>query len=162
MDKTTEEPKTIIADDVEISGSIKCTGGVRIGGKMSGDLTCAGDVLVEKTSQIKGNVTVNSVVVLGAIKGNITARERIELKGTARVAGDIKAKRLVVEEGVTLIGKSEIAPSDSASGEMSMDMDAGGTASDDAAKSGDDEVKAAGQTARGPAGNRPAQLFGRK
>ena len=162
MDKTMEEPKTIIAEDVEISGSIKCTGGVRIGGKMSGDLTCAGDVLVEKTSQIKGNLSVNSVIVLGAIKGNIMAKERIELRGTARVAGDIKAKRLVVEEGVTLIGKSEIAPSESASGEMSMDMDAGGVASDDAVRTGDDEAKVAGQALRSPVGARPAQLFGRK
>ncbi len=121
MDKTAEEPRTIIAEDVEISGSIRSTGGVRIAGKLGGDLTSAGDVLVEKTCQIKGNLSVNSVVVWGAIKGNITAKERIELKGNARIAGDIKAKRLVVEEGVSLIGKFEIAPTDSAAGDLSAE-----------------------------------------
>lgn len=156
-----EEPRTIIADDVEISGSIKCTGGVRIAGKLGGDLICAGDVLVEKTSQIKGNLSVNSVVVLGAIKGNIVARERIELKGNARVSGDIKAKRLVVEEGVSLVGKSEISPSESASGEMVLDMDAPAAAGDDTAKS-DDEAARTGSPARGAMAGRPSQLFARK
>jgi cytoskeletal protein CcmA (bactofilin family) len=160
MDKTMEEPRTIIADDVEIGGSIKCTGGVRIGGKMNGDLTCAGDVLVEKTCQIKGNLAVNSVVVLGAIKGNISARERIELKGNARVAGDIKAKRLVVEEGVTLIGKSEITASEAGSGEIALEMEGIGAGSDDAAS--DDAAKAGGQPIRGAVGGRPSQLFARK
>ncbi len=158
-----EEPRTIIADDVEIGGPIKCTGGVRMAGKLSGDLTCAGDVMVEKSSQIKGNLTVNSVVVLGAIKGSILAKERIELKGNARVAGDIKAKRLVVEEGVSLSGKIEITPSESASGEMTMDMDApGAAAGDEAAKTDEDGTRTGNPAARSALGNRPSQLFARK
>lgn len=163
MDKTMEEPRTIIADDVEIGGPIKCTGGVRMAGKMSGDLTCAGDVLVEKTSQIKGNLAVNSVIVQGAIKGNIVARERIELKGNARVAGDIKAKRLVVEEGVSLSGKIEITPTDSASGEMTMDMDSPGSAAgDDTVKVDEDGSRTGSPAVRGAVGGRPTQLFARK
>jgi cytoskeletal protein CcmA (bactofilin family) len=105
---------------------------------------------------------VNSVVVLGAIKGNIVAKERIELKGTARVAGDIKAKRLVVEEGVSLVGKSEITPSESASGEMVMDMDAPAEAGDDTSKVDDEGARAANSAARGVVTNRPSQLFARK
>ena len=106
-----EEPRTILADDVEITGNIKCAGGIRVGGKLTGDLACAGDVLVEKTSTIKGNLQTNSVVVLGQVRGNIVAKDRIELKANARVAGDLKAKRLVVEDGVSFVGKSEINPS---------------------------------------------------
>jgi len=158
-----EEPRTIIADDVEIGGPIKCTGGVRMGGRMSGDLTSAGDVTVEKTSQIKGNLSVNSLVVLGAIKGNIVVRDRVELKGNARVAGDIKAKRLVVEEGVSLSGKIEITPSESASGEVTMDTEASGVAAGDDASKIDDEPPRIGSPAmRSVVGSRPNQLFTRK
>lgn len=158
-----EEPRTIIADDVEIGGPIKCTGGVRMGGKLSGDLTCAGDVMIEKTSQIKGNLSVNSLVVLGAIKGCIIAKERVELKGNARVAGDIKAKRLVVEEGVSLSGKIEITPSESASGDMALDMDApGASAADDAAKADDDGARTGNTATRSALNSRPSQLFARK
>ncbi len=161
MEKTMEEFKTVIAEDVEISGSIKCTGGVRLGGKVNGDLTTAGDVLVEKTSAIKGNVTGNSIVVNGLIKGNISAKDRIELKGNAKVAGDIKAKRLVVEEGVTLVGKMEIVAAEGVSGEM-VDMETA-PGSGDAAKSDDDESKAAtGVRGTMDPRTRPGQLFARK
>ena len=43
--------------------------------------------------------------------GNITAKDRIEMKSSARVTGDIKSKRLAVEDGVTFIGRSEVNPS---------------------------------------------------
>jgi len=163
MEKTMEEPRTIIADDVEIGGPIKCTGGVRMAGKMSGDLTCAGDVTVEKTSQIKGNLSVNSLVVMGAIKGNIVARDRVELKGDARVAGDVKAKRLVVEEGVSLSGKIDIKPSESAPGETTMDMEtSGSTAGDDVVKADEEPPRMGNPAMRSVAGNRPNQLFTRK
>lgn len=163
MDKTMEEPKTIIADDVEISGSIRSAGGVRIGGKLGGDLISSGDVMVEKTCQIKGNLSGNSIVVCGAIKGNITAKERVEVKGNARIAGDIKAKRLVVEEGVSLVGKCEITPSEAASGEMVLETDASGAAAEEGGKSGEEEtVRTGTSAARGMVGGRPSQLFARK
>jgi len=161
-----EDAKTVITDDVEINGSVKCVGGVRLAGKLNGDLSCAGDVLVEKTSTIKGNLTVNSVIVHGQIKGNIAAKERIELKGNARVAGDIKSKRLVVDDGVSLFGKSEITPSENAGGDMALDLDsaaAGSGAGDDSAKA-EDEAAKSGLPHRGIADSRAraSQLFARK
>lgn len=159
-----EDAKTTIADDVEINGSLKCTGGVRLAGRLNGDLTCAGDVLVEKTSAVKGNLAVNSVIVHGQVKGNITARERIELKGNARVAGDIKGKRLVVDDGVSLVGKSEITPSESAGGEMALDVDSTAAGSPDEAVKTEDEAVRTGIPHRGIADSRAraSQLFARK
>jgi len=158
-----EEVRTIIADDVEINGSIKCSGGIKMAGKINGDVTTAGDVSVEKGAAIKGNVLAASVVVHGMIKGNITAKERIELKGSARVSGDIKARRLVVEEGVSLVGKSEITPVESASGEATLDMEVPVSSPVDAAKTDDDSFKAspAARPAMDPRA-RPGQLFARK
>ena len=157
-----EDAKTLIADDVEITGSIKCSSPVKLAGKLNGDLTCAGDVLVEKGAAIKGNVLAASIVVLGMVKGNITAKERIELKGTARVAGDIKGKRLIVEEGVSLVGKSEISASDSASGEASAEVEPAVSKFDDSAKA-DDAATSAGVRPGGmDVRPRTGQLFGRK
>ncbi|MEI6563766.1 MAG: polymer-forming cytoskeletal protein [bacterium] len=158
-----EEAKTIITDDVEITGSIKCTSSVKLAGKLNGDLSTTGDVSVEKGAAIKGNVIASSIVVQGMIKGNITAKERIELKGNARVSGDIKAKRLVVEEGVSLVGKSEITPVDSVSGELPGDIDTPVVGVDEAAKTDDDGLKAAipSRPAMDPRA-RTGQLFARK
>jgi cytoskeletal protein CcmA (bactofilin family) len=100
--------------DVEITGTIKCSGPVRIDGKLDGDLNSGGDATIGKSANVKGNLSVNSITVEGTINGNITAKDRIELKSTARVTGDIKAKRLAVEDGVMFVGKSEVNPSGAA------------------------------------------------
>ena len=158
-----EDVKTLIADDVEITGSLKCSGGVKLAGKINGDLTCGGEVLVEKSAAIKGNVTAASLVVLGMIKGNVVAKERIELRGTARVAGDIRGRRLVVEEGVTLIGKSEITPSEGAGGDVAPEVETASARPDEGSRMDDDPAKAvSGMRPVMENRPRPSQLFARK
>jgi cytoskeletal protein CcmA (bactofilin family) len=103
--------QSIIAADVEITGTIKSTGAVRIDGKLEGELNCAGDAIVGQTATIKGNLNVNSATIEGTINGNVIAKDRIEMKSSARVTGDIRSKRLSVEDGVTFIGRSEVNPS---------------------------------------------------
>lgn len=105
-----ETPKTVIAEDIEITGSIKSAKNIQFDGKLNGDMVCNGTAIIGQGASIKGNITVDSVTVLGQINGNLTAKDRIELKSAARINGDIKAKRLTVEDGVTFIGKSEVNP----------------------------------------------------
>jgi len=102
--------QSLIAADVEITGTIKSSSAVRIEGKLDGELLCTADAVIGKSAVIKGNISVNSVVVEGLIQGNITAKDKIEMKSTAKVHGDINSKRLSVEDGVTFIGRSEVNP----------------------------------------------------
>ncbi len=102
--------KTMIDSQVEIIGTIKTAGSIQLDGKLQGDLQCGGDVTIGKSANIKGNLSVNSCSVAGQVTGNITAKDRIEMKSSARVMGDIRAKRLHVEDGVTFVGKSEVNP----------------------------------------------------
>lgn len=106
------EIKTIIAEDVEIVGSVKCTGSIEIKGKLDGDLTCGGKAVIGETAVINGALNVEAISILGQVDGNITAKDRIEMKSSARVNGDIKSKRLTVEDGVSFVGKSEVNPSE--------------------------------------------------
>jgi cytoskeletal protein CcmA (bactofilin family) len=48
--------------------------------------------------------------VRGKINGNITAKEKIEIKAKSEMFGDIRAAKLSVEEGVTFVGKTEVNP----------------------------------------------------
>ena len=107
----TTEAKTVIGEDVEISGNVKCESNIQLNGKLNGDLTCAGQAMIGNTSAVKGNMSVEAVSILGQVNGNINARDKIELKSTARLHGDIRAKRLTVEDGVTFVGKVEVNPS---------------------------------------------------
>ena len=107
--------ESIVSSEVEIIGTVKSKGSVRIDGKLDGELQVSGDAIVGKSATIKGNIHVNSVVVEGAVNGNIAAEDKIDMKQNARVTGDIRSKRLAVEDGVTFVGKSEVNPSGSAS-----------------------------------------------
>ncbi|NQU10423.1 polymer-forming cytoskeletal protein [bacterium] len=109
MDNSTQQ--SLISADVEIKGTIRSGGSVRVDGKLDGELHCTSDAVIGKDAKIKGNLNVNAISVEGTVTGNITAKDRIELKASARVTGDIKAKRLTVEDGVTFVGRSEVNPS---------------------------------------------------
>lgn len=102
--------KTMIAEDVEITGNVKSATHIQFDGKLNGDLNCAGVATLGKTAAIKGNVNADSVTIAGNVVGNVVAKDRIEMKSTAKVQGDIRAKRLTVEDGVTFVGKSEVNP----------------------------------------------------
>lgn len=113
---TSKETETLIAADVEITGTIKTNGSIQFNGKLEGDLHCDGNTTIGKTASVKGNLFVDSISLEGSVTGNITAKDRIQMLATAKVHGDIKAKRLTVEDGVTFIGRSEVNPSGQAGG----------------------------------------------
>ncbi len=144
------EVKTVIAEDVEIVGTIKCAGNIEIKGKLDGDLSCGGKAVIGASSVVKGSLSVESTSILGQINGNIVAKDRIEMKSSARVNGDIKSKRLTVEDGVTFIGKSEVNPG----GVPAADRSGGGKSGDTAVAEGKDEAK--------DDKNKGAGMFGRK
>lgn len=106
--------QSLIAKDMEITGTIKSAGSVHVDGKLDGEVLAQGDVVIGQSAVIKGNITSNAVTIQGTVDGNIVARDKIEMKSTAKVNGDIKSKRLAVEDGVTFVGKSEVNPSGSA------------------------------------------------
>jgi cytoskeletal protein CcmA (bactofilin family) len=106
-----QETKSLMAADLVITGTIKSSSGIRIDGKLEGEIHCSADVVVGKSAVIKGNVMVQSVILEGEVQGNITAKDKIEMKSGCKVNGDITAKRMTVEDGVTFIGRAEVTPS---------------------------------------------------
>ena len=104
-----ENHESVIGADVEIVGTVKSNGSIRLDGKLEGELQCGGNAVLGKNAQVKGNVTATSVSIEGKINGNILAKDKIEMKASATVNGD-KARRLSVEDGVTFAGRSEVNP----------------------------------------------------
>lgn len=102
--------QNILSADVEIKGSIKFTNELVIDGKVEGEINSAGVLTVGENAEIRGEIKTKSVTVLGKVHGNITVDERCELKARAVLQGDLKAARLVIEEGATFVGKSEVTP----------------------------------------------------
>ena len=102
--------KNILNSDVEIKGSLKFNGELTFDGKLDGDITSEGVLNLGDNAVVKGNLNVNSVVLRGKINGNVTAKERIEIKAKTELFGDIRSAKLAVEEGVTFVGKTEVNP----------------------------------------------------
>jgi cytoskeletal protein CcmA (bactofilin family) len=101
--------KNILSKDVEIKGSIKFTNELIIDGKIEGEIVSDGNLTVGENADVRGEVKTKSVTVLGKVHGNITVQERCELKARAQLVGDLKAARVIIEEGATFVGKSEVS-----------------------------------------------------
>jgi len=102
--------KNILSADVEIKGSIKFQNDLIVDGKVEGEILSPGILTVGENAEVRGEIKTKSVTVHGKVQGNITVEERCELKGRAQLIGDLKAARLVIEEGATFVGKSEVTP----------------------------------------------------
>ncbi|MGA2685302.1 MAG: polymer-forming cytoskeletal protein [Verrucomicrobiota bacterium] len=107
---TTGSSKNVLNSDVEIKGNIKFSGELSLDGKLDGEIHTDGTLQLGDSAVINGNITAQSVVVRGKVHGNITAKEKIEIKSKAELFGDIRASKLVIEEGVTYVGKTEVNP----------------------------------------------------
>jgi cytoskeletal protein CcmA (bactofilin family) len=110
MSTTASTTKNVLGSDVEIKGTLKFTGELTFEGKLEGEIHTDGTLNLGDSAVINGNIEAQSVVVRGKVNGNITAKEKIDIKAKAELFGDIKATKLVIEEGVTYVGKTEVNP----------------------------------------------------
>ena len=108
--------KDVLSSDVEIKGSIKFQKELLIDGKVEGEIHSDGVLTIGENADIRGEIKTKSITVYGKVQGNITVGERCELKSRCTLQGDLKAARLVIEEGATFIGKSEVTSGTGISG----------------------------------------------
>jgi len=106
----------MIGSGTVVEGKVRCQGSIRIDGKIIGDVSVGEAVAVGLTGDIEGTITAKNVTIGGKVRGSIMASEKIVFEGKSTIKGDIRATRLVVDEGCVFDGK--IAMSDrSQSGE---------------------------------------------
>src|ERR1700722_7097821 len=80
-----------------------------LGGEGEGTIALKGNSpTVGPHGQVKASVEAKGVVVQGKLEGNIQASDRVELRKTATVTGDIATQRISIEEGAYLKGKVDI------------------------------------------------------
>jgi cytoskeletal protein CcmA (bactofilin family) len=102
--------KNVLNTDVEIKGNLKFTGELTFEGKLEGEINTDGTLHLGDSAIVNGNINAGSVVVRGKINGNIVAKDKIEIKSKTELFGDVRSGKLVIEEGVTFVGKTEVNP----------------------------------------------------
>lgn len=102
------QPTNVLAQGIEIIGSIRFSNDMIIDGKIEGQIhSDKGRVTIGENASIKGDITAGEVKVFGKVEGKITS-DRCELKAKSRLDGDIKSKMFAMEEGAQLAGRTEI------------------------------------------------------
>lgn len=125
-DKRGEAIATFLGPDAEIEGAIAFEGNIRLDGKVRGDITSdGGTLIVGESGQIEAAVTVDTVIVKGAVTGSIQARDRIELLPPARVTGDIAAPVVAIAAGVVFNGKCTMTSAAAGAAEKAVAEGAG-------------------------------------
>ncbi len=118
--QTNEKPcntiDTLIGARTELKGDIAFSGGLRIDGKLKGNITAKGDgnstLVLSENAEIVGNVTVPYVISNGTIKGTVRAVERIELQPKAEITGDVYYKVIEMALGAAINGNLVREPAD--------------------------------------------------
>lgn len=100
--------RNVLSSDVEIKGTVKFEHDLIVDGKIEGDIQSTGNLTVGENARIKAEIKTGTIVVYGKVHGNMTAADRVELKSSAEVIGDIKAKVLTIEAGAIFVGKSTV------------------------------------------------------
>jgi len=100
-----ERITSVLGPGVIWHGSINGAGGVRIEGAFEGEIALRGMIVVGETGRVTcPNVRASAVIVAGAVRGNITT-EKLEIRATGRVWGDVVTTAFVTEEGAFLRGQ---------------------------------------------------------
>jgi cytoskeletal protein CcmA (bactofilin family) len=103
------ESKTVLGRSVVISGELSGAEDLLIEGQLQGTVRLQEHTLtVGQHGQVKAEINARQVVVLGAVQGNITARERIEIRKTGHVVGDLVSSGIAIEEGAYFKGSIDI------------------------------------------------------
>jgi cytoskeletal protein CcmA (bactofilin family) len=101
----TERVTSVLGGGVIWKGSLTGSGGVRIEGAFEGEIVLRGLLVVGQTGRVTcPHLRANVVVVAGALRGNITA-EKVEIRSTGRVWGDVVTTAFATEEGAFLRGQ---------------------------------------------------------
>ncbi len=108
--------KAVLGKGSEFEGTLKFEGTVRIDGKFQGEVHSEGTLIVGENAVINGNVYVDSAVVSGEIRGNVKAKNRVELRAPGKLYGDMESPAIIIEEGVIFDGNCRMSKEGKKSG----------------------------------------------
>ncbi len=112
----TIDGSTIIGESILISGSLNGDEDLTVRGRVEGTLTLTKTLVVEPTGVVKAEVQVKNCIISGAIVGNVTATESVEITKEGRMVGDIQAPRVIIVDGASFRGRIDM-------GEVDVEVD---------------------------------------
>jgi cytoskeletal protein CcmA (bactofilin family) len=98
-----------IGKSLVIKGEVSGSESLYIDGKVEGSINLSGNrVTVGRNGQVAANITAREIVVLGKVRGNVTASDRVDIRSEGSLTGDVTAQRISIEDGAFFKGGIDI------------------------------------------------------
>src|SRR5580692_166509 len=91
--------RNVLNTDVEIKGNLKFSGELLFDGKLDGEIQSEGTLHLGDEAVVRGNMNLYSAVLRGKVSGNVSAKDKVEIKAKGELFGDVRASKLIIEEG---------------------------------------------------------------
>jgi cytoskeletal protein CcmA (bactofilin family) len=98
----------LLGRGVRFEGKLTFAGTVRIDASFVGTIVTNDVLVVGEAARIDANITCGTIVVHGEVNGNIQAKSGVEIRGSAKVRGDLETPSLVIEKGALFQGASRM------------------------------------------------------
>lgn len=99
---------TVIGSDAKFKGEFTFEKGAKILGDFEGSISSTGDLVIASQGAIQADIEAGNITIEGELHGNIAAQDLVELKGTARLEGDLRCSRLIVGDGARFVGHCNV------------------------------------------------------
>jgi len=96
---------SVLGRGARVRGRLGGDGDLRVERQVEGDVVVSGELSIEEGAAITGDVGAASVVVSGALKGDVDARGPVALRATAEVEGNLSGAEVSMEEGASFHGR---------------------------------------------------------
>ena len=112
MNDSANGSTTYIAQGSKISGKLSGEGAYVFCGEMEGDCDIHGPVTLADSGRWRGTLKATDVVIAGTVDGDVIAEKRVEIAGTARIAGSLSGHSIAVAEGAVIEGEIKVTNGD--------------------------------------------------
>lgn len=98
-----------IGKSLIIKGEVTGSESLFIDGKVEGAINLPGNrVTVGRNGQVSANITAREIIVLGKVRGNVNASDRLDIRSEGSLTGDVTAQRISIEDGAFFKGGIDI------------------------------------------------------
>src|SRR5215467_5321694 len=113
---TTTSDQATIGKSLVIKGEVTGSESLYIDGRVEGSISLAGNrVTVGRNGVVAANINAREIVVLGKVRGNLTASDRVDIRSDGSLTGDVVAARISIEDGAFFKGGIDIRKAGQAS-----------------------------------------------
>ena len=99
-----DESTDVIGRGISIRGNLSGAEDLVIEGKLEGRISIDNHLTIEENGVVQAEIEAKTLTIKGTVRGNIVAGDRVAVLATARVTGDIRAPRVMIEDGGSFKG----------------------------------------------------------